>query len=291
MFRLEREAGEQLRSSLDGARFEFRQVPHAVFGARGEGVTATLYESGKLVLQGADLDAFVARFLPGEPQPTETAAAPAAPAADRTTVGTDESGKGDYFGPLVVAGVRLEPELARKLTGGEVRDCKRLSDTAILRVGGALRQAVPFAVQRLDPPEYNASYGRIGNLNPLLAGLHARVIEELAGPGMRVVVDRFAAPEVLETALEGSDLDLEQHVRGEEADIAVAAASVIAREEFLIALADLSEAAAIELSKGAGDATERAARDYVRLHGAEALGRVAKLHFRTTDKVLGRRAP
>jgi len=294
VLRLAPSAGAQLRARLQAAGFEFRGVPHAAFSARVPGVIATLYRSGKLVVQGADPEAFAARFLEGPLPAARSAAPPSAgppssgPAAGAVeTVGSDESGKGDYFGPLVVAGVRLDPATAASLAQGEVRDCKTMSDDSVLRVAGLLRRTVPFAVARLDPPDYNATHARVRNLNPMLADLHAQVIAELAAPGMRVVVDQFANAKVLERALGGLDVRLEQRPRAESSEIAVAAASVIAREEFLRALAELSESVGVDLAKGAGAPTDRAARRFVALHGADRLGEVAKLHFRNTLKVGG----
>jgi len=199
-------------------------------------------------------------------------------------IGSDECGKGDYFGPLVVAAVRLEPKLARDLEGGEVRDCKTMSDEAVLRVGGALRAHVPFAIARLDPPAYNAEHARIKNLNPLLAGLHAQAIGELSRPGMHVIVDQFGNASLLERALAGLDVRLEQRHRAEEL-LVVAAASVVAREQFLVGLRELSEAWAIDLAKGAGEPVDRVARRFVALHGMDKLGQVAKLHFKNTGKI------
>lgn len=277
-----REAG--LRSALAAAGFEFRGVPHALFSARGPDLVATLYKSGKLVLQGAEPEAFVERFLDG------AARSPREPAADRapavvTTVGTDESGKGDYFGPLVVAGVRLTPELAAALAGGEVRDCKLLGDASVMRIGAALRARVPFAIRRLDPPDYNAAHARLRNLNPLLAGLHAEVIRELAEPGVRVVVDQFANPRLVADLLRGLDVDLVQKTRAESSELSVAAASILARQEFLAALAELGSAWGVELAKGAGAPTDRSGRRFVAEHGAAQLGQVAKLHFKNTLKI------
>lgn len=267
------------------AGFEFRGVPHSLFSARGPDLVATLYKSGKLVLQGADPEGFAARFLEGDPglagRPAEARAAPTAV----TTVGTDESGKGDYFGPLVVAGVRLTPELAEALAGGEVRDCKLLGDASVLRIGAALRLRVPFAIRRLDPPDYNTAHARLKNLNPLLAGLHAEVIGELAEPGVRVVVDQFADPRLVAGALGELDVDLVQKTRAESSELSVAAASILARAEFLAALKDLSAEWGVELAKGAGAPTDTAGRRFIAAHGAARLGEVAKLHFRNTLKI------
>jgi len=283
-------AGVGLRSRLESAGFEFRSVPHAAFSARAADVVATLYRSGKLVIQGHDPDAFAARFLEGRAAAAAVASAAARPAPQRATeetVGSDESGKGDYFGPLVVASVRLDPQTASQLDAREVRDCKTMSDESVLRVAGALRRTVPFAVARLDPPEYNARHARLRNLNPLLAELHAQAIGQIARPGLRVVVDQFANERVLAAAVAKLGVRLEQRHRAESSEVAVAAASVIAREEFLRALAELSERWGVDLAKGAGPPTDRAARRFVALHGEARLGDVAKLHFRTTAKILG----
>jgi ribonuclease HIII len=282
--------GAALRSALAAAGYQFRGVPHSLFSACGPEMVATLYKSGKLVLQGTDPEGFAARFLDGVPCPTSAADRTAAggvpdSASLVTTVGTDESGKGDYFGPLVVAGVRLTPELAAALAGGEVRDCKLLGDSSVMRIGAALRARVPFAIRRLDPPDYNATHARLKNLNPLLAALHAEVITELAEPGMRVVVDQFANPRLVLDALDGLDVELVQKTRAESSELSVAAASVLARQEFLAALADLGGTWGVELAKGAGEPTDRAGRRFVALHGAAQLGQVAKLHFRNTLKI------
>ncbi len=293
MLELPPPARAQLEARLSQEGFDLRGAANARFSARGPGIVATLYISGKLVVQGEDPEAFVARFLErsGGGQTPSAITTGAGAGASTMTVGSDESGKGDYFGPLVVAAVRLDPGLAHKLSVGEVRDSKTMADENVLRVGGALRRSVPFAIARLDPQEYNAAHSRLGNLNLLLAELHARAIGELCSPGMRVVVDQFADRRVLERALQGTHVRLEQRPRAESSELSVAAASVIAREEFLRALADLSEAWAVDLAKGAGAPTDAAARRFVALHGVQKLGEVAKLHFRTTRKVTQGRSP
>jgi ribonuclease HIII len=281
----------RLARSIDAGEFEHRAVPHAVFSVKGAGVVATLYESGKLVIQGEDPAIFAERFLgagatasAGAGAGGSIGAGSTATGKDVPTIGTDEVGKGDYFGPLVVAGVRLAPGEAAALRTSGVRDSKTLSDDVALRMGGALRSRYAFAIARLDPPEYNARQKR-GKLNDLLGDLHAQVIRELARPGIRVLVDQFAGESLMQGKLAGLDVTLEQRHRAE-ADPAVAAASVIAREEFLLALKELSERYAIDLHKGAGEPVDRAARKFVALHGRDALGQVAKLHFKNTQRVI-----
>ncbi len=282
--------GADLRAALAAGDFDFRPVPHALFSAKGEGAVATLYASGKLVVQAADPEAFVARWI-ADARPSATRAATpdadaSAPSAtDEAVIGSDEVGKGDYFGPLVVAAVRLEPGQSEEVRRSGVRDSKTLTDEQCLRLGGALRTRYAHAIARLDPPDYNRRY-QPGKLNELLADLHTQALTELARPGIRVVVDRFANEKLLEKRLKSLGIRLEQRVRAE-SEPAVAAASVLAREEFLTALKELSAEAAVDLHKGAGDPVDRSARRYVALHGFEGLSKVAKVHFKNTQKIGG----
>jgi len=303
-----------MRTALAAGPFEFRPVPHAVFSAKGDGAVATLYDSGKFVVQAAEPEAFVARWFQldteargagvsgtNEQGVTERAMprskAPRSEADDagerssvtgtsdfdEPVIGSDEVGKGDYFGPLVVCAVRLEKGQSDEITRSGVRDSKTLTDDQCLRLGAALRTRYRVAVERLDPRDYNKTYVQ-GRLNDLLADLHAKAIARLADPGVRVVVDRFANERLLVTRTKKLGIRLEQRVRAE-SEPAVAAASVVAREEFLVALKELSEEAAIELRKGAGTPVDQAARRYVALHGFDALANVAKLHFKNTQKL------
>jgi len=283
--------GPEIERKLVAQQFEMRGAPYALYSAKGQGVVVTHYTSGKFVVQGEHPEAFITAYLDGAAPvkggataPTRSADPTAPRGSDVTTIGSDESGKGDYFGPLVVAAVRVTPELSKKLEGGEVRDCKLMNDESVLRVGAALRANIPHAIARLDPDKYNAEHARVRNLNPMLAALHAQAVRELAAPGMRVVIDQFGNESLLRKALDGTRIELEQRHRGEE-ELAVAAASVIAREQFLVALHELSEEFAIELAKGAGTPVDKAARRFVQLHGFEKLGRVAKLHFKNTQKI------
>lgn len=207
-------------------------------------------------------------------------------------IGVDESGKGDYFGPLVVAAVFVGPEHLAELEG--VRDSKRLTDPRVLRLGPAIRRACPHKVLVVSPERYNALYREIGNLNRLLSWAHARAIEDLVAirPARTAISDRFADPAELERRLRarGVRVTLVSEVRAER-DIAVAAASVVARDEFLRRLRALGESFGMELPKGAGPRVPEVARAFVRAHGPDQLGRVAKLHFRTTREVLGELDP
>lgn len=206
-------------------------------------------------------------------------------------IGTDEAGKGDYFGPLVVAGVYATEATAILLRQIGVRDSKTLSDKRIGEMSAEIRQTCPVNVVAIGPERYNDMYAKIRNLNRLLAWAHARVIENLLEKieCERVVSDQFGDEHVLQRALmeKGKRIQLVQRHRAE-GDVAVAAASIIARGEFVRRLEQLSRSVGVELHKGAGPPVLASGRRFVEKHGREALNTVAKLHFKTTQQIGGR---
>jgi ribonuclease HIII len=286
-FDLEKEA--RLREVLDAYGYPLREPPppHARLEAVGEGIRVTLYDSGKLLLQGKRarevLSELAAFGLVSGPE-SAPAAAPA------PLVGSDEAGKGDYLGPLVVAAAYVDRAAWGPLRALGVRDSKTLTDARVYEIAPAVARLAPHEIVTIMPPRYNELYAKMGNLDKLLAWAHARAIESLLErvPCDRVLTDQFAAdPRVLTSALfeRGRKVRFEQRPRAEE-ETAVAAASVLAREEFLKRLAELSDRSGIVLEKGAGDRVIAAARRFVERYGRARLGEVAKLHFRTTAKVL-----
>lgn len=206
-------------------------------------------------------------------------------------IGIDESGKGDYFGPLVIAGVYVAHEQEEQLRAAGVRDSKTLSDKKAGELAVQIRRLCPHSVVVIGPERYNSLYASFKNLNRLLAWGHARALENLLAkvPCDRVVADQFGDERFLKNALmaKGRTVTLIQKPRAEE-EVAVAAASIIARAEFLRRLQELSTRYGVSLPKGASDAVITAGKEFVRWHSAEALGQVAKLHFRTTASVLGK---
>jgi ribonuclease HIII len=205
-------------------------------------------------------------------------------------IGTDESGKGDYFGPLVVAGFYLPEGQEGVLLELGVRDSKKLSDNRCREIAEALKGGYTHAVIVVGPEKYNELHAKMRNLNKMLAWGHARAIENIlaAVPCGKVLTDQFGDERFVREALlrQGRTIELIQRPRAEE-DAAVAAASILARAEFLKRLHFLGREWGMELPKGAGPPVEAAAVRFVRTHGAEALGRVAKTHFKTTQRVLG----
>jgi ribonuclease HIII len=205
-------------------------------------------------------------------------------------IGTDESGKGDYFGPLVVAAFFLPEGQEGVLRELGVRDSKRTSDARCLEIAGTLKRGYPHhAIVAIGPERYNELWARLRNLNRLLAWGHARAIENILErvPAGKAVTDQFGDERFVRDALlkKGREIELVQMPRAEE-DPAVAAASVLARAEFLTRLRHLSREVGIELPKGASGEVEAAAVKLVREKGPEILANVAKTHFKTTVRVL-----
>ena len=205
-------------------------------------------------------------------------------------IGIDESGKGDYFGPLVIAAVFVDSTTQGELRLMEVRDSKKISDGRVLEMAPDIKTICPHSVIAIGPQKYNELYAKIKNLNRLLAWGHAKALETLLERGItceRAISDQFGDERLILSALQekGQKITLEQRPKAE-SDLAVAAASILARAEFLIRLKRLSSEVGTTLPKGASPAVELAAKMVVKKHGQERLGSVAKLHFKTTKAVL-----
>jgi len=206
-------------------------------------------------------------------------------------IGTDESGKGDYFGPLVIAGFFLPDGQADVLRELGVKDSKRTSDNRCREIADVLKAGYKHSVIAIGPEKYNELYDKLRNLNRLLAWGHARVIENILEvvDCVLAVTDQFGDKAWVLNALmkKGRTIELVQNPRAEE-DMAVAAASILARAEFLKRLRFLSKDFGLDLPKGASAMVEDAAVKLVERDGPEALGKAAKLHFKTTARVLER---
>lgn len=209
--------------------------------------------------------------------------------AEDGRIGVDESGKGDFFGPLVVAACYVGPEHLAELDG--VKDSKKLTDIQALKLAQTIKATCPHSIIAIGPEKYNELYLKFRNLNKLLAWGHARAIENVLEvvDAKRVISDQFAAGgSVVKAALfeKGKGVEFVSRVRAE-ADLAVAAASILARAEFLNKLKRLGQDFGMELPKGATNVIGPG-KKLVAMHGPEALPKVAKMHFRTSDQVLGK---
>ena len=294
------EQADKLRDLVEQRGWKLSAAPYARWQAAGPEVMVIAYCSGKLVIQGKGTADFVqfqlepevlgqARFgYERELRELEH------PAMFQPHAGIDESGKGDFFGPLVVAAVYTDDASGRAFLDLGVADSKTIkSDKRIHELARDIRTRVGdgCSVVAIGPETYNRLHLKFGNVNRLLAWGHARALENLLDhcpTCPRAISDQFGHKSLVERALleKGRKLVLEQRHRAE-ADVAVAAASIIARSEFVRRLERLGVECGVELPKGAGAGVDAAGRVFVAKYGAAALGRVAKTHFRTTEKVLG----
>lgn len=289
------EQAKNLRDLLTQARFTFAPKPYTLFFAQKNKLSVAVYEKGpKVLVQGKGVQDFVEFEL--EPKILGEAKLGYEevhlPEMFEPHFGIDESGKGDFFGPLVIAGVFVDRAIARKFLDAGVQDSKRIgSDVKIHALAKSIRQTAGRGceVVLIGPERYNQLYIKFGNLNTLLGWGHARVIENLLvkKPGCsRALSDKFADARVIEAALlqKGRAIKLEQKTKAE-SDVAVAAASILAREAFVDWLEKGGREMGIKLGRGVSVAVKDTARRLVETKGAEVLSQVAKVHFRTAHEI------
>jgi ribonuclease HIII len=204
-------------------------------------------------------------------------------------IGTDESGKGDYFGPLVVAGVYVPDAQQEVLQELGVKDSKRLSDNRVREIAAMLKKGYKHSVVAIGPEKYNELYGKLRNLNRILAWAHARAIENILEKVAcsQAITDQFGDRLFVENAMmkKGRNIELIQRPKAEE-DMAVAAASILARAEFLRRLYFLSQDFGVDLPKGSSPRSEDVGRELVEKQGKDILVKVAKIHFKLTPRIL-----
>ena len=291
--RLTKEQVSRMKKDLLSRGYDIREnIPHAYYRASKDGVSLTAFVNGKLLIQGKGAHDFIEFYL--EPVLLKKVSLGYEeildPSIGESRIGVDESGKGDYFGPLVIAAVFVDMQIARKLLDLGVADSKELSDRRIEEITDAFREHTPHSIVAVGPEKYNALYDKIGNLNRLLAWGHARALENVLikrADCRKAIADKFADKSVLNIALmkRGRKIDI-AFTEKAESDLAVAAASVLARAEFCKRLAKLEEEFGMTFPKGAGRAVEKRAKEFVAAHGVENLAKVAKLHFKITKRVI-----
>ena len=293
---LPKELNDVLRNVLESHGWELSQIPYSFFKAVHGKTNVVLYQSGKLVIQGAESQDFVDFIL--EPEVLGDLAFQEMRQEFVPHAGMDESGKGDFFGPLVVAAVFVDERSERSLGDAGVRDCKLIkNDAQLLKIASDARKIIgeQYGFVLIGPEAYNRMYAGFPSLNHLLAWGHARALENLLGkvPECKeALADKFGNDRLILNALgeKGRRIKLVQRTKAE-SDMAVAAASVIARAGFLSKLKSLGEEIGVQLPKGAGEQVDRCASNLVRKGGEELLARYAKMHFRNSYKALGKTPP
>lgn len=293
---LSTEQAEKLRALLTERGWKFAVRPYMLFFAEGDKVNVSVYEKGpKIVVAGKGTEEFVEFIL----EPEILGAAKVGyeevhdPEMFAPHFGIDESGKGDFFGPLVIAGCYTNRDIAHSFMEAGIQDSKRItSDKAIRDFSNIIRETpgVATKVIVLVPERYNDMYASFDNLNRLLGWGHAAVIGELQQmqPDCpRALSDQFANPKLITAALKKRNVEIQLDARTKaESDLAVAAASILAREAFISWMDRASREFGVRIPRGASDPrVKTVAHELVAAHGPEILLRVAKTHFKTAHEI------
>ncbi len=287
---------EQTARILREGNYRRRTVEHALAAAVGVDCQIVLYKSGKCLVQGKGAADWITFTL--EPEVLLEARLGYEevlnPESTAPHMGVDESGKGDFFGPLVIAAAYVDETIAKDLKAMNVRDSKTVTtDKAMQDLARKIRARLGdrFTVVAIGPAAYNRLYDKMGSVNRILAWGHAKAIENLlekVPDCPRALSDQFGPEQQIQRALQqkGRKIKLEQRHKAE-SDVAVAAASILARSAFLSAMDKLGETCGIPLPKGASDKVKAAAAELVKKKGGAVFLETAKCHFKTTDDVLG----
>jgi len=285
----------KLRGLLQELGFEFAPKPYTIFFGQKNKLSVAVYEKGpKVLVQGKGVEEFVQFEL--EPRILGEAKVGYeevhTPEMFQPHFGVDESGKGDFFGPLVISGVYVDAGIARKFLDAGVQDSKRIgSDARIRALAESIRKDSLGLVDTvlIGPERYNDLYEKFGNLNKLLGWGHARVIENLLErkPDCpRSLSDQFADARVIQQSLlqHGRKINIEQRTKAE-SDVAVAAASILAREAFINWLERRGKTLGMKLGRGVSTDVKEVAAKLVETKGPGILREVAKVHFRTAHEI------
>ena len=294
-FKLDEQQQNEAFDLLNASKYEPKNVPHTRIAVSIPDCRINLYNSGKLLVQGKGAQEWITftletEILKGVQLGHEDLEDPE---AYKPHMGIDESGKGDFFGPLVIASAYVNEELVEKLRDMGVRDSKKISsDKIALAMARDIKKLLGHrcAMVTIGPRSYNRMYSKIRNVNKLLAWGHARAIENLlekVPDCPRALSDKFGPTHQIERALmdKGKKIQLDQRTKAE-SDPAVAAASILARAGFLYALKEMGKVHNFEVPKGASEKVRKEAEKLVAYKGPGILLETAKCHFKTTDQVL-----
>ena len=198
-------------------------------------------------------------------------------------IGVDESGKGDFFGPLCIAGVLVDEKTEKLFSDLGIKDSKKISDKKILELEKIIKANAVHSIVAISNSRYNELYSNIKNLNKLLAWGHARVIENICENHKcdYALSDKFGDESLIASALmkNGRNIELRQMVKAESADIAVAAATYVRKMD------EMEQKYGLKFQKGCSNLVKDVAKDFISKYGKENLKDVCKTHFKTYNEV------
>ena len=273
-----------------------KKIPYAIFQAQEEDTVITLYESGKAMFQGtsADVDAAMwGTVLDNTKEKKEEQKKKDLKYHNCSSVGSDEVGTGDYFGPIVVTAAYVKKEDVERLEKLGVGDSKKITDEKIKKITPELIKIVKYRSMILTNKEYNEKYTKDINMNKIKAILHNKVLYQLMTeekPNVDyIVVDEFAREKRYYEYLEGIP-NVQRNItfmtKAEDKNLAVASASIISRYIFLKEFDKLCDSIHIPLPKGAGKDVDEIGEEVVEKYGEDKLKEIAKFNFKNTDRIL-----
>ncbi len=273
-----------------------KKIPYAIFQAQEEDTVITLYESGKAMFQGtsADVDAAMwGTVQQNTKESQEEEKKKNAKYHNCSSVGSDEVGTGDYFGPIVVTAAYVKKEDVERLEKLGVGDSKKITDDKIKKITPELIKIVKYRSMIVTNKEYNEKYTKELNMNKIKAILHNKVLYQLINeekPNIDyIVVDEFARENRYYEYLNGIP-NIQRNItfmtKAEDKNLAVASASIISRYIFLKEFDKLSDSIHIPLPKGAGHDVDKIGEEIVEKYGEEKLQEIAKVNFKNTDRIL-----
>lgn len=269
---------------------------YAFWEIKNKDFTATFYNSGKFVIQGKNIEILLdklseigieAKMQRGKDTKSSENLSPLASHLS-PYIGTDESGKGDFFGPLVIAGVLIDEKNRPLFIDLGIKDSKTLKDEAILKMAQQIQKHSVYSVVAISNTKYNELYAKFKNLNKLLAWGHARVIENILEKQQcdYALSDKFGDENLIINALmkQGKSIRLEQRIKAE-SDIAVAAASVLARATFVQKIRQMERFYGCKFPKGCNDGVKNAAKEFIQKYSKNRLSEICKIHFKTYNEI------
>ena len=267
-------------------------IPYVVFQAQEEDTVITMYESGKVMFQGtsADVDASMWGMVS---QKAKKEVEPENPYHNCSSVGSDEVGTGDYFGPIVVTASYVKKEDVSYLEKLGVGDSKKISDDKIKKIAPEIAKRIPYRSVVLSNQEYNQKHTKDVNMNKIKSIMHNKVlyqlIKDLNPQYDYIIIDEFARESRYYEYLKGIS-NIQKGItfmtKAEDKNLAVACSSIISRYLFLKEFDKLSDKFHIPLVKGAGKDVDKIGEEVVKQYGEEKLEEIAKLNFKNTDRIL-----
>lgn len=270
-------------------------IPYVILQAQDEDTVITIYESGKIMFQGssADVDAAMWKEMDGGSNNNDTKSDTLNKYYNCSSIGSDEVGTGDYFGPIVVTSCYVSKENIPYLESLGIKDSKKLEDTKIIKIAPEIIKKVPYKSIILTNKEYNEKYNDSYNINKIKAIMHNKVLYQMthsiSEPYDYIIVDEFAREARYYDYIKESpnvQKGITFMTKAEDKNLAVAAASIISRYIFIKEFDKLSDSIHIPLPKGAGPQVDTIGMEIVEKYGQDKLKEIAKMNFKNTERIL-----